>query len=71
MHALTSPGFVFLAVVAVWLVAGAVLRGRSPRWYWYIVGYPRTWLRISWSWRPLCIERGLGNLADRWSGDGR
>ena len=60
MHALTSPGFVFLVVVAVWLAAGAVLRGRSPRWHWYIVGYPRTWLRISWSWRPLCIERGLG-----------
>ena len=60
MHVLTSPGFIFLVVVTVWLAAGVLLRERSPRWYWYIVGYPRTWLRISWSWRPLCIERGLG-----------
>jgi S-DNA-T family DNA segregation ATPase FtsK/SpoIIIE len=55
----TSPGFVFLVVLTVWLVAGAVLKGRSPRWHWYIVGYPIAWARISWSWRPLAIERGL------------
>ncbi|MBR7824949.1 hypothetical protein KDK95_01420 [Actinospica sp. MGRD01-02] len=59
MHTLTSPGLYFLGVVAVWLLAGAVLRHRSPVWHWYIVGYPLTWFRITRTWRPLCIERGL------------
>src|SRR6266568_641728 len=61
MHLLTSPGFWFLVVVVVWLVAGAVLKDRAPVWHWYLVGYPKTWARINWSWRPLAIERGLSN----------
>jgi S-DNA-T family DNA segregation ATPase FtsK/SpoIIIE len=59
MHQLTSPGFWFLVVVAVWLAVGVITKDRSPRWHWYTVGYPVTWARISWTWRPLCIERGL------------
>jgi S-DNA-T family DNA segregation ATPase FtsK/SpoIIIE len=59
VHWLTSPGLWFVAVVAVWLTGGAVLRGRSPVWHWYLVGYPVTWCRITWSWRALAIERGL------------
>lgn len=59
MHALTSPGFWFVVVVVVWLTGGAALRGRSPVWHWYLVGYPVTWCRITWSWRALAIERGL------------
>ncbi|HTJ72805.1 MAG TPA: FtsK/SpoIIIE domain-containing protein [Actinospica sp.] len=55
----TSPGFVFLVVAVVWLAVGVVTKDRSPRWHWYTTGYPLTWARISWSWRPLCIERGL------------
>ncbi len=58
-HVLTSPGWWFLVVVVAWLIAGSALRGRSPVWHWYLVGYPRTWARITWSWRPLAIERGL------------
>lgn len=58
-HVLTSPGWWFLVVVVAWLVVGAALRGRSPVWHWYLIGYPRTWARITWSWRPLAIERGL------------
>ena len=61
MHLLTSPGFWFLVVVGVWLAAGAVLKDRAPVWHWYLVGYPKTWARINWSWRPLAIERGLSN----------
>lgn len=59
MHYLTSPGSWFVVVVVLWLIVGAVLRGRSPVWHWYLVGYPVTWARITWSWRPLAIERGL------------
>lgn len=59
MHTLTSPGLWFVVVVAVWLTGGAALRGRSPVWHWYLVGYPVTWCRITWSWRALAIERGL------------
>ena len=45
MRTLTSPGSLVLVVVTVWLAVGVVLRGRSPRWYWYTVGYPLTWAR--------------------------
>jgi len=55
----SSPGLWFLGLVAAWLVAGAVLRHRSPIAYWYLIGYPATWVRITSSWRPLCVERGL------------
>lgn len=59
MHALTNPGLWFLVAVAVWLTVGAALKGRSPVGHWYLVGYPVTWARINWSWRPLAVERNL------------
>ncbi|MBR7837186.1 hypothetical protein KDL01_28170 [Actinospica durhamensis] len=59
MHTLTNPGFWFLVLVTVWLAAGVVLKGRSPVGHWYLVGYPVTWARINWTWRPLAVERGL------------
>lgn len=55
----TSPGLWFLGLVVLWLVAGTVLRRRSPTAHWYLIGYPVTWVRITSSWRPLCVERGL------------
>lgn len=59
MHILTSPGWWFLVVVTVWLAVGAALKGRSPVGYWYLIGYPVTWARINWTWRPLAVERNL------------
>jgi len=59
MSVLTSPGFWFLVVVTAWLAAGVALKGRSPVGYWYAVGYPLTWARINWTWRPLAVERNL------------
>jgi len=55
----TNPGVIFLGVVTVWLAVGVVLRDRSPVGYWYLIGYPVTWFRITHTWRPLAIERGL------------
>jgi DNA segregation ATPase FtsK/SpoIIIE, S-DNA-T family len=55
----TSTGVVFLGAVTVWLAVGVVLRDRSPVGYWYLIGYPVTWFRITRTSRPLAIERGL------------
>jgi hypothetical protein len=55
----TSPGVIFLGVATVWLAVGVVLRDRSPVGYWYLIRYPVTWFRITHTWRPLAIERGL------------
>jgi S-DNA-T family DNA segregation ATPase FtsK/SpoIIIE len=56
---MTSPGAVPVFVLVLWLVLGAALRGRYPVGYWYVVGYPLLWVRITRTWRQLALERGL------------
>lgn len=55
----SSPGVWFVGLVVLWLAAGAVAKRRSPVWHWYLTGYPMTWVRITRTWRGLCVERGL------------
>ena len=56
---MTSPGAVPGFVLVLWLMLGAALRGRYPVGYWYVVGYPVLWVRITYTWRQLALERGL------------
>lgn len=57
---LSGTVLIFLALAGcVWVLVGVVLRERSPRWYWYLVGYPVVWARIVWTWRSLCVECAL------------
>lgn len=56
---MTSPGAVPFFVLVLWLMLGAALRGRYPVGYWYVVGYPALWVRITYTWRQLAMERGL------------
>lgn len=50
---------VLVGLVAVWLVAAQLLRGRVPVWHWYLAGYPVALVRMAWTWRRLCIQVGL------------
>jgi len=48
-----------LGLFGVWAAVGVVLRERWPVWYWLVVGYPLTVVRMYWHWRALCMQRGL------------
>jgi S-DNA-T family DNA segregation ATPase FtsK/SpoIIIE len=50
---------VLLGVAGVWAGAGVWLRGRNPVWFWLLVGYPVTVVRMYWHWRALCMQRNL------------
>lgn len=50
---------VLLGLSAVWVALGVVLRERNPVWFWLVVGYPVTVMRMYWHWRALCMQRNL------------
>lgn len=58
-----------LALLAWFLVIGDRLRTRRPDWHWYLTGYPRTLLRIVFTWRKvalindLCVSYGTSRRA--------
>ena len=45
-----------LALAASGCFGALVLRARSPRWYWVLIGYPVCWWRMVRTWRALCVE---------------
>ncbi|NLU76146.1 cell division protein FtsK [Streptomyces sp. HNM0575] len=48
-----------LALLAWFLVIGDRLRIQRPDWHWYLTGYPRTLLRIVFTWRKVALINDL------------
>lgn len=48
-----------LAVAVSGCVGALALRRRSPRWFWVLLGYPACLVRMTATWRALCVECGL------------
>ncbi|MGW9429188.1 FtsK/SpoIIIE domain-containing protein [Streptomyces decoyicus] len=48
-----------LALLAWLLVLGKELRQRRPEWHWYLTGYPRTALRVVFTWSKVAYLNGL------------
>lgn len=48
-----------LALLAWLLVISKELRQRRPEWHWYLTGYPRTALRVVFTWSKVAYLNGL------------
>ncbi|MFJ3955582.1 FtsK/SpoIIIE domain-containing protein [Streptomyces libani] len=48
-----------LALLAWLLVVGRELRQCRPEWHWYLTGYPRTALRVVFTWSKVAYLNGL------------
>ncbi|MFF7413811.1 FtsK/SpoIIIE domain-containing protein [Streptomyces lydicus] len=52
--------FAFALALLVWfLVVGKELRQRRPEWHWYLTGYPRTALRVMFTWSKVAYLNNL------------
>ncbi|WP_371665293.1 FtsK/SpoIIIE domain-containing protein [Streptomyces sp. NBC_01241] len=48
-----------LALLAWLLLVGKELQQRRPDWHWYVTGYPRTALRVVFTWSKVAYVNGL------------
>ncbi|MFD7101758.1 FtsK/SpoIIIE domain-containing protein [Streptomyces celluloflavus] len=52
--------FTSVLALVIWaLVFRNELQRRRPQWHWYLIGYPRTALRVVFTWRRVAYLNGL------------